>query len=313
VSPPLRVLSVDGGGIRGLIPALVLSELERRTGRPVCSMFDVLAGTSTGGLLTLGLAMPDGRGEPVMRSGHLVEMYERAGSNIFARGSHNPIHPLLHERYPTEHIESTLQEFFGDVRLSEAVTDVVVTSFDLLSRDVHLLTTWNAREDPAHDVPMRVAARATSAAPTYFEPVSLTTNAHTHLLIDGGVCANNPAMCAYAEVQRRHPGADVLMVSLGTGSSTRPYPHHEVRDWGLAHWARVILHVVIDGASEMTHLQLRELLEPSRYVRMQVDLHEANDRLDDASDANIASLHREAERLIARSDAELDRIAGLLV
>ena len=310
----MRVLAVDGGGIRGIIPALVLAELERRTGQPVCRMFDVLAGTSTGGLLALGLALPDGRGEPVMRSEHIIELYQRAGSSIFVRDTHNPWHALLHERYNSEHIENTLDRFFAGTPLSAAIVDVLVTSYDLLARDVYLLSTWNARENPSHDMPMRVAARATSAAPTYFDPVPVVTGdpPQNRLLIDGGVCANNPAMCAYAEVQRRNPGAEVVMLSLGTGDTSRPYPHHEVRDWGLAHWARVILHVVIDGASEMTHLQLRELLHPSRYVRMQVELQRANDHLDDASDDNIDLLRTEAERLIADSDRDLDAIAALL-
>jgi patatin-like phospholipase/acyl hydrolase len=308
----VRVLAVDGGGIRGIIPALVLAELERRAGQPICALFDVLAGTSTGGLLVLGLALPGGRGEPVMRTEHIIELYEQAGSSIFVRDTHNPWHALLHERYNSDHIERTLDRFFGDTPISKAAVDVLVTSYDLLARDVYLLSTWNARENPADDVPMRIAARATSAAPTYFDPVAVTTGEpqQQRLLIDGGVCANNPAMCAYAEVQRRNPGAEVVMLSLGTGDTSRPYPHHEVRDWGLAHWARVILHVVIDGASEMTHLQLRELLHPSRYVRMQVELQRASDHLDDASDDNIDLLRSEAERLIAERDGELDRRAA---
>jgi uncharacterized protein len=314
VSRPLRILSVDGGGIRGIIPALVLAELERRTGRPVCGMFDMLAGTSTGGMLVLGLSMPDGRGEPVMQSARVVEMYERAGHNIFVRGSHNPIHPLLHERYPTDRIEATLESFFGDVPLSQACNEVLVTSYDLLSRDVYLFSSGEARQRPERDVPMRVAARATSAAPTYFEPVSVRTGAppQQRLLIDGGVCANNPGMVAYVEARRRHPDSEVVMLSLGTGDTTRGYPSHEVSDWGLAHWARVIIHVVIDGASEMTHLQLRELLHPARYVRLQVELRSASDRLDNAHDGNIDLLRTEAERLIVESDGELDRIAELV-
>jgi patatin-like phospholipase/acyl hydrolase len=311
---PVRVLSVDGGGVRGIIPALVLAELEQRTNRPVAGLFDLLAGTSTGGLLALGLAMPDRRGEPPARAARLIELYEQAGHNIFVRGSHNPVHPLLHERYPSAHIERTLDGYFGDTPLSAAAVDVLVTSYDLLSRDVFLLSSRAAREAADQDLPMRVAARATSAAPTYFEPVAvqLGTPPRRHLLIDGGVCANNPALTAYAEVQRHSPGAEVLMVSLGTGDTVKPYAVHEVRDWGLAHWARVILHVVLDGASEMAHLQLRALLHPRRYYRLQVDLQRANDHLDDATPANIRALQEEGRRLIATHDRELDELAELL-
>lgn len=308
----MRVLAIDGGGVRGIIPALVLAELERRTGSTVGRMFDFIAGTSTGGLVALGLAMPDERGEPALRSARIIEMYQRAGQSIFVRGSHNPVHPLLHERYPSEHIERTLDAYFGDTPLSAAAVDVLVTSYDLLTREVVLLSSSAARDDASLDLPMRVAARATSAAPTYFHPVPLClgTPPRERLLIDGGVFANNPAMCAYAEVQRRWPGAEISLVSLGTGDATRPIPQHEVRDWGLAHWARSILHVVLDGASEVVHLQLRELLDPRRYFRLQVQLRQANDHLDDATDTNIELLRGEAERLIAERDRDLDLVCA---
>ena len=311
---PVRVLAIDGGGVRGIIPALVLAELERRTGRAVGQMFDFIAGTSTGGLIALGLAMPDERGEPAWRTAQIVEMYEKEGSNIFVRHSHNPVHPLLHERYPARDIEATLARYFGDVPLSAASTEVMVTSYDLLTLEVVSLSSAAAREDAGCDLPMRVAARATSAAPTYFHPVALTLGSppRDRLLIDGGVCANNPAMCAYAEVQRRHPAAEVHVVSLGTGDAARGFGSEEVHDWGLAHWARAILHVVLDGASEVVHLQLRHLLDRKRYVRLQVPLLHANDHLDDATDLNIHHLRSEAERLIATYDRELDEVCAVV-
>ena len=314
MSRAVRVLSIDGGGVRGIIPALVLAEMERRTGMAVGRMFDFVAGTSTGGLLALGLSMPDEAGEPALRTARVIEMYEKAGQSIFVRTSHNPVHPLLHERYPSDHIERTLDAYFGDTPLSAAATEVMVTSYDLLSRDVVLMSSAAARDDSSLDLPMRVAARATSAAPTYFHPVPvrLGTPSRDRLLIDGGVFANNPAMCAYTEVQRRRPGAEVAMVSLGTGDPVRPLPQHEVRDWGLAHWARAILHVVLDGASEVVHLQLRELLDRRRYIRLQVDLRQANDHLDDATTGNIELLRAEAERLIAERDGEIDAACALV-
>jgi patatin-like phospholipase/acyl hydrolase len=224
------------------------------------------------------------------------------------------VHELLHERYPSETIDRTLERYFGDTRLSAAATEVLVTSYDLASRDVFLTGSRVARDQPELDLPMRVAARATSAAPTYFEPVAVTTGVppQPRLLIDGGVCANNPAMCAFVEVQRAQPGADVLMLSLGTGLGTRPYDVRQVPEWGLAHWARVILHVVIDGASEMVHVQLREMLDDRRYHRLQVELGDASETLDDATEANIARLRAEAERLVARSDRELDELCAEL-
>ena len=141
------------------------------------------------------------------------------------------------------------------------------------------------------------AAHATSAAPTYFEPVRIGPAT----LVDGGVYAVNPAMCAYGVL-----AGDVdLLASLGTGSMTRRLPYERVRDWGQLEWARPLIDVVFDGGQDAVDLQLSSLLA-DRYVRLQTRLDEASDDLDDASEQNLARLRREAERLIASHDAEID-------
>ena len=106
----MRVLAVDGGGIRGIVPALILAELERRTGLPGCRLFDFMAGTSTGGIIALGMSMPDERGEPVSRAAQLIELYERARSDIFVREHLGAVEALVHERYPSDDIGGTLGE-----------------------------------------------------------------------------------------------------------------------------------------------------------------------------------------------------------
>jgi hypothetical protein len=147
------------------------------------------------------------------------------------------------------------------------------------------------------------AAHASSAAPTYFEPVRL--GART--LVDGGVFAINPAMLAFAEAQGR---IDVL-ASLGTGEHTRRLPYDEVKDWGQIEWARPILDVVFDGSADAVDAALERLID-DRYIRLQTQLDEASDDLDDASPANLAALRREAERLIAGRSADIDRLCALI-
>ena len=102
-----------------------------------------------------------------------------------------------------------------------------------------------AREE-GEDFPLSVVARATSAAPTYFEPYQLGDQA----LVDGGVFAANPAMCAFAEVLRFRPAAEIVLLSLGTGQRTRKRSFEDVEDWGLLEWARPIIDVVFDGVSD---------------------------------------------------------------
>lgn len=131
-------------------------------------------------------------------------------------------------------------------------------------------------------------------------------------LIDGGVFAVNPAMSAYAEVLRDHCDAEVTLLSLGTGERTRRRQWEEVKDWGLARWARPIIDVVFDGISDAVDYQLRHALGDGQYWRLQVELTAASDDLDDARADNIRALRAHAEELIAAREADLDLLAASL-
>ena len=155
---------------------------------------------------------------------------------------------------------------------------------------------------------MAEAARATAAAPTYFEPVEVTdaAGARTYPLIDGGVYAINPAMCAYAEVVGS--GADISVIAaLGTGAQTKPYEFDDVKGWGLVEWAQPVLDMVFDGVADTVDFQATTLSR-GRYRRFQTELRYASDALDDASEANLRRLEGDAERLIAEQSAEIEAL-----
>ena len=317
----VTVLTIDGGGIRGIIPALVLAEIERRTGTRAAKLFDVVAGTSTGGILALGLTQPGAAGEPARRAADLVELYEREGRRIFERPLWHRIialENLLEEKFPSQGIEAVLAETFGDTPLRDAVTEVVVTAYELESRQPWFFARHKARRDPAYDFPMRFVARATSAAPTYFEPLGLDITDPPGGLVDGGVFANNPAMCGYVEARKLHPEAtEFLVVSLGTGQHTRPIHHAEARTWGLAMWAKPILNVVFDGVSDTVDHQMDVLCGATedgrpRYYRFQTALDRGNDDMDDPSRTNIAALRSKAAEIIAERDEDIETLCAQL-
>lgn len=322
----IKVLSIDGGGIRGIIPAMVLTEIEKRTKRPVSELFQLIAGTSTGGILTLGLTKPDSKGKPQYRAADMVELYEKEGKAIFARSLIHRFRALgfiLREKYPACGIENILTKYFAETHLKETLTEVLITAYNTESRDSWFFKSIKAK-DPNHpeaDFLMRDVARATSAAPTYFSPAKIKT--HTlvdyYSLIDGGVFANNPAMCAYVEAISRYQVTqeEILVLSLGTGELTRPLPYVKVKHWG-ARWAQPILDVVFDGVSDTVDYQLRQLLRPAkdgtdRYYRFQTRLDRDNDQMD-TTDLNKIHLYKLlAEKMIRGNDQELDRLCKQLV
>jgi predicted acylesterase/phospholipase RssA len=234
-----------------------------------------------------------------------VKLYEDEGPDIFDRSLFQRIRSadgLLDEKYDDAALDRALERFLGHKRLAETKPDLIVPSYDTALPGPYFFKSSKARDAPEDDFPLSIVARATSAAPTYFEPVE----AGDRSLVDGGVFATNPAMCALAEALNVVSPKDVVVVSLGTGQRTHRRSFDEIKDWGLARWARPILDVVFDGVSDAVDYQLERVLTADRYWRFQVELTLASDDLDDATEGNLAKLRGHAEELIEQRSADLD-------
>ena len=123
-----NILSIDGGGIRGIIPAIVLAEIERVTGKPICQLFDLITGTSTGGILALGLVKDSGSGEPQFSAKELIDIYRQRGRDIFSRSfwkGMSSVAGLMDEKYPSDGIEKVLEEYLGHEPLGAALNNVM--------------------------------------------------------------------------------------------------------------------------------------------------------------------------------------------
>jgi patatin-like phospholipase/acyl hydrolase len=306
------ILSIDGGGIRGLIPALVIAAIEERTGKHAIQLFDFFAGTSTGGIIALGLNVPAEDGSPRYGAKDLADFYRGAGGNIFGRTAMQRFTSLdgwADEKYDHRALDKVLQEYLGeDLPMRSAIKPVMVSTYDLYNRKPRFLKSFN----PEHfTLPMWMAARATSAAPTYFEPAELPIDSGTAVLVDGGVFVNNPAASAYAEAMRGWQGEDILVVSIGTGSETGSYNFAQAQHWGKVEWIQPLIHIVFDGVSDAVDYQMEHMLG-KRYMRLQIPLRGANSDLGDASPENLANLETEAHRLLAAYQPEIDTLCKLL-
>lgn len=194
--------------------------------------------------------------------------------------------------------------------LSEAVVPVLVTTYDLHGRTPYFFKSHrvgrpSAEGRPPHaDVPMRDVARATSAAPTYFEPHLVELDGDRRSLVDGGVYANHPGMCALVEAVCEFGASPdrVLMLSLGTGQHTERIDHEDASGWGLARWAKPILDVVFDGVSDTVGYQLRSLLRGADgqpgYLRLQPELGKENAGMDDVRRENLEALEAAAAAML---------------
>jgi patatin-like phospholipase/acyl hydrolase len=318
----ITILSLDGGGIRGLIPARIVETLERRTGLPACHLFDVIAGTSTGGIIALGLTRPSADpATPMYSAMELVDLYRKHGPKIFHRSLGHIVVTaggLAGPKYSSDGIEAVLKDYFGKTRIREAMTSVLVTSYDTAEANPYFFKSYRASTSASGslrdgDYLMWQAARATSAAPTYFPPFRLKPldpSAADKSLLDGGVFANNPAMCAMADAYKLFRDFDmpVLVVSVGTGNDDLRLVYNDVKGRGLLRWAVPILKVVFDGVSDSVDYEAQEMAD--EYYRFQED--SVAEPLDGASPEAIQRLLAAADDLISRRDSDLTTVARIL-
>jgi predicted acylesterase/phospholipase RssA len=253
-----------------------------------------------------------------------VALYEEEGPRIFRQSLLQrlaALGSLLSAKYSAANIEGILRRYFGETRLAEAVTDVIVPSYELEGRIPWFFRSRRARTDQRYNFRMWEVVRATSAAPTYFPPLRLEalgpdpdTDRGYYAMVDGGVYANNPAMCAYVEALSQTPApADILMISIGTGQTMTPIRYRDAKGWGRFGWAPRILDVVFDGVSDTIDYQLTRLLRPAgvalRRYRLQAELAPGQDALDDARPANIARLKRVGAEIVRQNDAAITALA----
>lgn len=297
-----RILSIDGGGIRGVIPAKVLIAIEAQTGKRIAELFDLIAGTSTGGILAAALCVPGPDGKtPKYPATTLLDLYKVHGRDIFARNPLRFVTSLfVGAQYAAGPLEAQLLDYLGDTRLASAVTGLLITSFDMNAGEAWFFSRAQAIANPDRNYRLREVARATSAAPTYFPPFKLGDAPDKPVLVDGGVFANNPALCAWVdEHESIEANQDVLLLSLGTGSLPHPVDFSRARRWGKVFWARPVISSFLDGQSDTTEYELHKLLDDNHYLRLQPKLNVANEAMDNAKLANIAALESAAELMLA--------------
>lgn len=326
----VRILAIDGGGIRGLLPARLLEEIGHRlesTGdtEPLAKHFDLIAGTSTGALIALGTSLTDRNGVERYSASDIVDLYLRRGREIFPTALRTTVHTAVqafHNKYAATGLERLLQEVFGDATLKSAATNLLITSFDTEAMEPHCMKRHPPRGEWRNDFDyyMRDAARASAAAPTYFPPAHISPIGNPQIrysLIDGGVFANNPSGLAYVEARKDFPSeTEFLILSLGTGKEHRGYRYEEIHSWGYVEWINPVKGfplgaIVSAGQGRMVAHQLNRIAGV-RYVRIDTSLRDCETAIDDSSKRNLDCLNRKADAMIEENEQQIDDVCRLL-
>lgn len=331
----VNVLSIDGGGIRGVIPAIFLEELEQRTGKRIVELFDLIIGTSTGAILAMGVTCPGETGvTPKHSAQELARLYLDHGEVIFPPKSRvswlvslaiwtmqtklfkwlgNILDKTLKTPYSSKGLEDVSEKFFGKTtRMADLLGEVIITTYELESRNTRLFSQRTAKANEGRNFTLIQAVRATSAAPSYFKPLTIS---QPHAVpsdvsfVDCGMFANNPAFCGLVEAKRIFGAEkDVVIVSLGTGEAPAPVCGKQAARWFSGQWVEHIVDLLMHGTSQITHKNLDRLFahqtgQLRRYYRFQPNLSNCEKSLDAAAKTNVNRLANIARNYIENDHA----------
>lgn len=330
-----KILSIDGGGIRGIIPGMVLVALEEKLKREsknpaaaIVDYFDFFAGTSTGGILTCLLLCPseENPARPRFTAREALDLYLKHGNEIFKMTFFKRLRAkfgLAGERYNSKVFEGVLNNYFQDTRLSELIKPCIISAYNIELRKTHFFRQQSAiARGDARDFYLRDVCRATSAAPTYFSVAEIHSLAHVRYpLLDGGVFATNPALSGLIEVTKAFNQTrinDIFLVSLGTGRSRRSYDYEHFKKSSAMAIVPAILDIMMSGVAETSDFFLQQLFNSSgkteNYIRIEPNsLESIKEGLDAASPSNIEKLLALGDRTVSENEQRLTALARLLI
>ena len=287
-----KILSIDGGGIRGVYPAHILKCFEEKLGINLLESFDMIAGTSTGSIIAAGVACD-------IRASKMVNMYKEHGAAIFKKKtSRIPFKKqstaaqlMLDSIYDSRGLSNVLKEVFQDSTLGEISKPLILPATDIGNGGVHV---FKSAYDPLflRDKAVRVrdAVLASCSAPTFFDPHQVGE----YLLSDGGLWANNPALAAVIDAQKRLDISyeDIKVISIGTGHSKVAYGLKHIGGWGFAsgwkHKAFINFMLSLQSQSALNYLKLH--LKPTQILRIDFE-SDTELPLDDVSEIdNLISM-----------------------
>jgi predicted acylesterase/phospholipase RssA len=328
------VLCIDGGGVRGIIPARILQEIEERTGKPICELFDLIGGPSTGSIVAAGLSVPDPDepSKPKYTAEEMKNFYHKQTPAIFPEMRFKMIRQVSNGTlYDPKPLEDALLKAFGDYKMKDALTSLMIPATDIKNFRPVWINAFKGRKDTSPEgwgsMLLRDAVRASTTAPTYFPAKRYYTTpnenmpnvTHRHALIDGGFFAGSTLHRLLAEAKKlAPPDADIVFVHLGTGSmdnSLSPEEFNKLGPLGMVSKSKgsILMSLVVNLSVTDAVEQLGTDMGANFIdIDGKIPLSEGSIPLDSATEKNLHRLESFAERLLQNKASEVDRLCAIL-
>lgn len=277
------ILSIDGGGTRGVIPAALLKNLEEDINGRCAEVFDCISGTSTGSLIAAGLTIPDPRRPhyPKYKAKDLLEMYIEDIPNIFSNSFFYSLKTLWGwwgPKYQKDILENYVKEKLFDFKMKDSLTDLIITSFDLIREKGFYFENFKNVTSPLNNhYSMTEAVLASTAAPSYFSPEILKNSREKYALVDGGLFADDPSALTLRECIKYQNLKDtqIYILALGCGK-TNPEKINikKIEEWGLIEYLPEIVESLFDSLQITTNEELECLkkLINLKYIKIDINI-----------------------------------------
>ncbi|KAK9670400.1 hypothetical protein RND81_13G199500 [Saponaria officinalis] len=344
------ILSIDGGGVRGIIPAIILAFLEEKLQEldgeeaRLADYFDVIAGTSTGGLITSMLTAPNQNNRPLYDAKDILPFYLESSPKSFPQDGGlcamltSFVKAITGPKYNGKYHHETQKNMYKETRLHQTLTNVVIPTFDIKLRQPVIFSSYQIASNLSLDAKLSDICLGTSAAPTllpahYFENPYGDGKTREFHLIDGGIVANNPTFVAISEVTKHLMKKDpdygsvhdkLLVISVGTGSTRNDYrgDAKKAAKWGLISWLTdsgscPIIDSFSEAGADMVDYHNSVLFHSHRsqdmYLRVQDDsLTGTAATADISTDENMEQLVKIGQDLLKKPTCRVDFDTGLL-
>jgi patatin-like phospholipase/acyl hydrolase len=328
------ILSIDGGGIRGIVPAIILDYIEKKIQEinndpriKIGSLIDLVAGTSTGSIVGCMMILPAEKSKnfPKYHMEEISKMYIDMGPGVFKKNfwhSLKNMWGLFGPIFPSSNIEDPLYQMMGHTKMKDLVKPCLFTGYDINKRIVNIYTNKDENEKYA-DYYIKDIIRGSTSIPAYFKPAYFRDGTDIHTIVDGGVFANNPSLVALIEASKTkfndkpskkiNPG-EALVISIGTGDSNKKkFPYNKAKKFGIIKWLMPIIDVLLSASNDTVTHEMKKLYElidcPDNFIRINPKLIHSTSPSTDASKENILNLVKDAEDYIAQNQDMLDNLS----
>jgi|TARA_B110000967_G_scaffold209394_1_gene265419 patatin-like phospholipase/acyl hydrolase len=325
-----RILSIDGGGIKGIVPAVVLLHLEKllqnlssNPNSGIHDYFDLFSGASTGAIIIAGLLSPDTNNRPKYSSKEILDLYLENGQIIFKSSLFQEIKSvsgIVNVKYDSEGLESVFEKYFGKSELKDLLKPSLIPVYDLSRGKNYFFRQQKALISPRHNFYVKDLLRGATSALTYFPPAQISTvnDQKHHCFIDGGVFANNPALSAYAEFRYHNSdfhAKDTMMLSLGTGRKTTNLDCEVTANWGAAEWLYQGSYLTSNAVSSASDYQLNAVYDNNpNYLRLDSSFDDnQSSSMDNTDKGYLDYLISLGETIVRDKQSEINAFAEELI